>query len=108
MHKNILIAVGITFLFLGLAIQPSIATPQLKKIDVEPDIKGLVVQLRVAVNERLEKYESIPKVANIWDIILNLFDLLIKILNKIVEVTLTIIFLPFLIILGFFFMLMFW
>jgi hypothetical protein len=37
MHKNIPIVVGITILFLGLAIQPSIATIPPEKIDIEPD-----------------------------------------------------------------------
>jgi hypothetical protein len=45
MSKNILTVVGITLLFLGLAIQPSIATVQPEKIDVEPDVEGLVAQL---------------------------------------------------------------
>jgi len=74
MHKNILLAVGITILFLGLAIQPSIAIPQLKKIDVEPDLEGLVAQLRILINEKFEKYENIPKVANLCNVILNKID----------------------------------
>jgi len=41
MHKNILTVVGITILFLGLAIQPSIATIHPKEIDVEPDVKDI-------------------------------------------------------------------
>jgi len=35
MHKNILTVVGITILFLGLAIQPSVATVQPKEIEAE-------------------------------------------------------------------------
>ena len=82
MYKNFLIAIGITILFLGLAIQPSVATVQPKEeIDITPnvdDVEELVAQLRVAINEKLEKYESIPKVADIWEIILNLLNLIVK------------------------------
>jgi hypothetical protein len=35
MHKNLILAFGITILFLGLAIQPSVATVQPESIDVE-------------------------------------------------------------------------
>ena len=80
MYKNILTVVGITILFLGLAIQPSIAIVQLEKIDSEAnvdDVEGLVAQLRDAVNGKLEKFESIPKVANIWEIILNLLEFIV-------------------------------
>ena len=83
MHKNIPLVVGIIILFLGLAIQPSIATPQLKKIDGEQDVEGLVAQLRVAVNEKLEKYESYPKVAGFWDIFWDTVNYLLGLLEKI-------------------------
>ena len=41
MHKNIPLVVGITILFLGLAIPPSIATLQQEKIDLEPDVDDI-------------------------------------------------------------------
>ena len=74
MCKNIILAVGITILFLGLAIQPSIATVQPEKIDVEPDVEGLVTQLRVVINEILQDYGYIPKIKTICNIILNKTD----------------------------------
>ena len=83
MFSKNLLAVGITILFLGLAIQPSIATVQPEKIDVEPDIEGLDAQLKIVINEISEKYESYPKVVGFWDIIDNLLDLLEKIGLKI-------------------------
>jgi len=66
MNKKFLLTVGITILFLGLSIQPSLATVQPEKIIVESDaddIEELFAQLRIAINEKLEKYESYPKVA---------------------------------------------
>ena len=77
MNKNILLTVGITFLFLGLAVQPSVATVQPKQIDVEPnvdDVEELVVQLRVAVNEILHKYGYNPMVAYLCNYILGILD----------------------------------
>ena len=71
MNKNLLITIGVIILFLGLAIQPSIATPQLKEIDVEPDIEGLVAQLRVVINEILQDYRHIPIVRSLANTILN-------------------------------------
>jgi len=82
--KNGLVMVVI-LLFVGVTVQPVIATVQPEKIIVEPnvdDIEGLVAQLRIAINEKLEKYESIPKVANIWEIILRLLDLIGKITKQ--------------------------
>ena len=76
------LVVAVILLFVGVAVQPSIATVQPEKIIVESDsddIEGLVAQLRVAVNEKLEKYESYPKVAGFWDIINHLLDILEKI-----------------------------
>ena len=75
MNKNMILAIGITFLFLGLSIQPSIATPQLKKIDVEPDVEGLVAQIRVVINEILQDYGYIPIIRTLGDKILNISDL---------------------------------
>jgi len=72
MHKKIITVVGITILFLGLAIQPSIATVQPEKIDVEPDVEGLVAQLRVAVNDILQRYGNNPMVRSLCNIILDL------------------------------------
>ena len=86
MFSKNLLAVGITILFLGLAIQPSIATVQPEKIIVEPnvdDVEGLVAQLKIVINEISEKYESYPKVVGFWDIIDNLLGLIEKIGLKI-------------------------
>ena len=83
MNKNLLIAFGITTLFLGLAIQPSLATVQPEKIDVEPDVEGLVAQIKIVINEKLEKYESIPKVGGFWDIFWDTVDYLLDLLEKI-------------------------
>ena len=75
MNKNILTVVGITILFLVLAIQPSVATVQPEKIDVEPDVEELVAQLRVAVNEILQEYGHISIIRTLGDKILNISDL---------------------------------
>ena len=76
MNKKILLAVGITILFLGLAIQPSVATVPPKKIDVEPDIEGLVTQLRVVINEILQDYSHIPIIRTLGNKIINILSLL--------------------------------
>ena len=48
MPKNILTVVGITILFLGLAIQPSIATVQPEEhIRVEPNVKDIHLILEI-------------------------------------------------------------
>ncbi len=75
MFSKNLLAVGITVLFLGLAIQPSIATVQPEKLVVEPnvdDIDGLVAQLRVAVNDILQKYGHNPIIRSLCNMILDL------------------------------------
>ena len=46
MYKNILTVVGITILFLGVSVQPSIATVQPKKIEVEPNATPLFISRR--------------------------------------------------------------
>ena len=74
MHKNILTVVGITILFLGLAIQPSIAV-QPEKIDVEPnvdDVEGLVAELRIVINEILQEYRYNPMVSYLCNYILGI------------------------------------
>ena len=71
--KGVLV-IGITILFLGLVIQPSIATVQPEKIDVEPDVddvEGLVAQLRVAVNEILQDYGHISVIRALCIMILD-------------------------------------
>ena len=81
MNKGI--AVGITILFLGLAIQPSIATVQPEKIDVEPDInyaKGLVAQLQVVINEILQEYGHIPIIRTLGNIIYNIIVIIWRVL----------------------------
>ena len=79
--KNALVMVVI-LLFIGVAVQPSIATVQPEKIDGKPDIEGVGAQLRIAINEKFENYESKPKLAGFWDIIDNLLVLLEKILKQ--------------------------
>jgi hypothetical protein len=66
--KNGLV-VGVILLFLGLAIQPSVAIVQPESIDVELDVEELVAQLRIVINEKLEINESKPILAGFWDII---------------------------------------
>ena len=60
MHKNLLIAVGISILFLGFAIQSSIATVQPKEIDVEfPSNIEEDCNCNLKFNNILEKYEEL-------------------------------------------------
>jgi len=73
----------VILLFIGVAVQPSIATVQPEKIDGKPDIEGAGAQLRIAINEKFENYESKPKLAGFWDIIDNLLGLIEKIGLKI-------------------------
>ena len=68
--------IGILVLFLGIAIAPCIATVQPENIDVEPnvdDIDGLVAQLRVVINEILQKYGYNPMAAYLCNYILGIF-----------------------------------
>ena len=73
MNNKILTVVGITILFLGLSIQPSIATVQPKgEIVVEPDVEGLVAQLRVVINKILQTYGHNPIIRSLCNMILDL------------------------------------
>jgi len=57
----------------------------------KPDIKELISKIKGRINEKNEKYESIPKVADIWEIILYLLNLIVWILITIAQVILMII-----------------
>ena len=45
----------------------------------QPDLDGLVAQLRVVINEILQKYGYMPMVSNLCYVIINSFDLIGKI-----------------------------
>ena len=83
MNKNIILASGITILFLGLAIQPSVATIQPKNIDIKPnddDIEGLVAQIRIVINEILQDYGHIPVIRTLYNKIVDILGLFGRIL----------------------------
>jgi len=74
--KNGLVMVVI-LLFIGVTVQPAIATVQPKEIDVEPnvdDIEGLVTQLRIVINEILQDYGHIPIIRNLCNKIVDVLD----------------------------------
>ena len=100
MKKHILIAFVCASLIL---ITPFTVVAQENKISSnlteQPDIEGLVAQLRVVIDEILQKYGHIPMVANLCNMILDLSDLIGKILYCI---ALIIIFIPFAILFLFF------
>jgi hypothetical protein len=62
MHKNILTVVGITILFLGVAVQPSIATVQSEEIEIEPKDYLFQTIIDIAnspeVKKLLEQYDN--------------------------------------------------
>jgi hypothetical protein len=60
------LAVAVILLFIGVGIQPAIATVQTEK---QKDIEGLVAQIKVLIDEILVKYGDIPIVANICSMI---------------------------------------
>ena len=53
-------------------------------ISEQPDVKELITQLRVVVNEILQKYGHIPKIANLCNLILDTLNLIGKIMYCIV------------------------
>jgi len=55
-----------------------------------PDINGLIVQIRTVVNEILQKYGHIPMVSNLCNVILNALDLFGNILICIILILLLI------------------
>ena len=67
MHKNIIICVGITILFLGVAVQPSVSTVQLEDIDVEYfDVTTEFIGLRKEYTTQLTK-EELRKLDALFD-----------------------------------------
>ena len=83
MNKKYLLAVGITLLFLGVSVQPAIATLQQKDSDTEPVIynaKELVAQLQVLINGILHDYGHIPIIRTLANIIYNIIIIVWRIL----------------------------
>jgi hypothetical protein len=71
--KNALV-VGVILLFIGVAVQPSMATVPPEKIIVEPDVESLVAQIRIVINEILQDYGHIPIVRSLSNKILGILD----------------------------------
>ena len=85
MKKEILITILCTSLML---VTPFTTIAQENKISSnlieQPYIEGLVAQIRTVVNEILQKYGHIPKISNLFNLILNLLELIGKIMYCIV------------------------
>jgi len=64
MHKNILTVIGITTLFLGLAIQPSVAVKPETEIDIEP--KDYLFQIIIDIASNPEVKELLEKNDNFF------------------------------------------
>lgn len=75
MKWNILLALGITFLFLGVTVNPAIAKVEQEK--QSDDVEGLVAQIRNVVNEIQEKYGHMPTVRGLCNVIQSALDLTI-------------------------------
>ena len=70
MHNKALIVIGITILFLGVGVQPALATVQTEKqLD---DVDGLVAQLSFVIDEILQKYGHNPMINSFCNMILNI------------------------------------
>ena len=73
MRKNILVAFALSSL---LIIAPLSVIAQENKISSnlteQPDIDGLVAQIRTVINEVLENYRHIPIISSLCNVILNL------------------------------------
>jgi len=100
--KTILIALCCASLML---ITPFTVVAQENKISrnltEKLETERFVSQIRTRINEKKEKYKSIPKLSNILEIILHLILYLLDIiLFRIVQVAFTIIFFPVMIILS--------
>jgi hypothetical protein len=70
-----ILTLGIILLFLGVTVNPAIATVE-PDVDItdKSDVDELVVQIQNVVNEIQEKYGHIPTVRGLCNVILNTLD----------------------------------